>query len=159
MRRRPRPEPTSPTPVGVVAQRAGEPSGTSPAAAGEVARSAGEGAARRAALALLAGRDFSRHELTERLLRKGYGAGVVEAAVASLVQEGLLSEDRYVEQFVAQHAGRGQGPARIRMELRERGVAPRPIDQALDAADDGLGPGRARGSASQVRPVAAGRLP
>ena len=86
-----------------------------------------------AAYALLAGRDFSRHELTERLLRKGYGAAVVEAAVAAIVQEGFLREERFAEQFVTQRAGRGQGPLRVRMGLRDRGVEPETIDQAFDS--------------------------
>ena len=126
MRRRPRPDRPSPAP-------AREEGSTSPTSAGEVG-SAGEGAARRSALALLAGRDFSRHELAARLLRKGHAGPVVEAAVAGLVQEGLLREERYVELFVTQHAARGRGPARIRMELREKGVDAELIDQALGAA-------------------------
>ena len=93
-------------------------------------------AARVAAYALLAGRDFSIHEMTARLLRKGYDAEVVAAAVASLVQEGFLREERYAEQFVGQHARRGRGPTRIRMELREKGVDGEVIDQALETADD-----------------------
>ncbi|HET9692975.1 MAG TPA: regulatory protein RecX, partial [Steroidobacteraceae bacterium] len=79
-------------------------------------------------------RDFSRHELTGRLLRKGYGVEVAAAAVESLVQDGLLREERYVEHFVTQHAGRGRGPARIRMELREKGVDAAAVEQALEAA-------------------------
>jgi regulatory protein len=86
---------------------------------------------RTAALALLAGRDFSRHELATRLLRKGHDARLVEAAIEALVSEGLLREERYVEQFVAQHSRKGRGPQRIRMELREKGVDGEAIDQAL----------------------------
>ena len=87
---------------------------------------------RTAALGLLASRDFSRNELTERLLRKGHATSVVHAVVAALVQEGLLREARYVEQFITHHAGRGQGPQRIRMELRERGVEAEAIESGLD---------------------------
>jgi regulatory protein len=90
---------------------------------------------RTAAYALLAGRDFSRHELTQRLLRKGYGATVVAAAIQALVDEGLLREERYVEQFIAVHARKGHGPVRIRMDLREKGVELEAIDQALDSSD------------------------
>jgi regulatory protein len=92
-------------------------------------------AARVAAYALLAGRDFSIHEMTTRLLRKGYDAEVVAAAVASLMQEGFLREERYAEQFVGQHARRGRGPTRIRMELREKGVDGEVIDQALETPE------------------------
>ncbi|HEX6572631.1 MAG TPA: regulatory protein RecX [Steroidobacteraceae bacterium] len=103
--------------------------------AGAAAVEADERTVRTAALALLAGRDFSRHELTGRLLRKGYGAQVVDAAVAALVQEGFLREQRYVEQYIVHHAGRGHGPVRIRIELREKGVAAEAIDEALEAAE------------------------
>jgi regulatory protein len=113
---------------------------TSPASAGEVVQRAGEGnpdprTVRTAALALLAGRDFSRHELTGRLLRKGYDAAVVETVVQGLVDDCLLQESRYVEQFVGQHARKGQGPARIRHELRERGVDRETVDAALAAGE------------------------
>ena len=90
---------------------------------------------RTAALALLAGRDFGRRELAERLTRKGYPKELVEPVLAELVADKSLSEDRFVEQFVAQHASRGQGPMRIRMELRERGIEATAIDQALDEAE------------------------
>jgi regulatory protein len=100
-----------------------------------LAAAADERAVRIAAYALLAGRDFSRYELSERLLRKGYGAAVVAEAIAALVQEGFLREERYAEQFVSQHAGRGRGPVRIRMELRERGVEAEAIDKALVGAE------------------------
>jgi regulatory protein len=111
---------------------------TSSATAGEIARGAGKGSertVRTAALGLLAGRDFSRNELTERLLRKGHAAEIIQEVVGALVQEGLLHEARYVEQFVTQHAGRGQGPQRIRMELRERGVDAEAIESGLDNAE------------------------
>ena len=89
---------------------------------------------RTAALALLAGRDFSQQELAARLRRKGYGVDLVDQAVATLVQQGLLRESRFVEQFVHQHARRGHGPQRIRMELRQRGVEDALIEQSLAQA-------------------------
>jgi regulatory protein len=95
---------------------------------------ADERTVRTAALALLAGRDFARNELAQRLLRRGYPAAIVAAVVEALAAQRLLSETRFVEQFIRQHAGRGQGPVRIRMELRERGVADIDIDEGLEAA-------------------------
>jgi len=103
--------------------------------AAAAAAEADERTVRTAAYALLAGRDFSCHELTERLLRRGYGARVVEEAVRNLVAEGLLREERYAGLFVTRRAGRGHGPVRIRMDLRERGVASELIEQALDATE------------------------
>ncbi|MGB5104646.1 MAG: regulatory protein RecX [Steroidobacteraceae bacterium] len=97
---------------------------------------ADERTVRTAALALLAGRDFARLELARRLERRGYPPQVVATVVAGLVAERLLSESRFLEQFIRQHAGRGHGPVRIRMDLRERGVADEEIDAALAAATE-----------------------
>ncbi len=97
---------------------------------------ADERTVRTAALALLAGRDFARLELARRLERRGYPPELVASVVAGLVAERLLSESRYLEQFIRQHAGRGHGPVRIRMDLRERGVEPAEIDEALGAATE-----------------------
>ncbi len=102
------------------------------AAAGE----ADERTVRTAALALLAGRDFARNELAQRLLRRGYQAAIVTTVVEGLAAQRLLSESRFVEQFIRQHAGRGHGPVRIRVELRERGVAQGDIDEGLAAATE-----------------------
>jgi regulatory protein len=98
------------------------------------AATADERTVRTAAYALLAGRDFSRQELTTRLLRKGYPPGFVAAAVEAVVQEGLLREERFAEQFVSQQSGRGRGPVRIRMGLREKGVDPETAEQAFSTA-------------------------
>jgi regulatory protein len=98
------------------------------------AAEADERTVRTAALALLAGRDFGRTELTRRLERRGYPSGVVAAVVDGLVAERLLSESRYVEQFIRQHAGRGHGPVRIRADLRERGVPDDEVEAGLAAA-------------------------
>jgi regulatory protein len=98
------------------------------------AAAADERTVRTAAYALLAGRDFSRHELATRLLRKGYPQGHVTAAVEAVVREGLLREERFAEQFVHQLAQRGRGPLRVRLGLREKGVDAETVEQAFDAS-------------------------
>ena len=100
------------------------------------AAEADERTVRTAALALLTGRDFARQELARRLARRGYPEALIESVIAGLVAERLLSESRFTEQFVGQQARRGHGPVRIRMELRERGVADEEIDSALAAAEE-----------------------
>ena len=117
------------------------------AAAGE----ADERTVRTAALALLAGRDFGRAELAARLERRGYPAEVIASVVATLVAERLLSEERFTGQFVRQHAARGHGPVRIRMDLRERGVADADIDDGARCRGRGLDRDRPRNATKALR--------
>jgi regulatory protein len=97
---------------------------------------ADESTVRTAALALLAGRDFARRELQTRLERKGYPRATAQTVIEQLAAEKLLSEGRFVTQFVQQHAGRGHGPVRIRLELRQRGVEAETIDTAIDESGE-----------------------
>jgi len=95
-----------------------------------------EQAARLAATALLARRDFLCRELTERLRRQGFEEPAAANAVAELVREGLLDEGRCAQNYVAYHAARGQGPIRIAAELRRRGLPEEPIEAALASGPD-----------------------
>jgi regulatory protein len=90
-------------------------------------------AIRLAALKLLNRRDFCAAELTARLIERGAGPQAAAEVVAGLGRERLVDDARYAEHYVAWHAGRGQGPVRIAHELRELGVAPALIEQAVDA--------------------------
>jgi regulatory protein len=55
----------------------------------------------------------------------------VETVLDSLQAHGWLDERRFVEQFIRQRSGRGQGPLRIRAELRQRGIADDLVDALL----------------------------
>ncbi|UFQ99011.1 recombination regulator RecX [Pseudomonas wenzhouensis] len=88
-------------------------------------------AVRRAAMDLLARREHGRVELMRKLRKRGAPEALVEAALQRLAEEGLLSEARYLESFVAYKARAGYGPQRIREELGQRGLARGDIDQAL----------------------------
>ena len=90
-------------------------------------------AARAAALDALARRDYSGEDLRLKLLEKGYDAPVVLPLLDALRSEKLLDDQRYLENFVAYHAARGQGPLRIRAELRRHGLQGPPVDEYLDA--------------------------
>jgi len=93
-------------------------------------------AARAAALDALSRRDHSSAELREKLLGKGYDATVVADLVERLRSEKFLDDGRYLENFVAYHAGRGQGPNRVRAKLRDPGLPGAEIDAALAAYPD-----------------------
>ena len=52
--------------------------------------------------------------------------------------ERLLDDRRYVENFVAYHASRGQGPAKVRQGLRDKGLRGELIEECLNAYGDWL---------------------
>jgi regulatory protein len=93
-------------------------------------------AARVAALNALARRDYAAEDLRLKLLEKGYDASVVLPLLDALRDEKLLDDRRYLENFVAYHAARGQGPLRIRLELRRHGLQGSPVEDYLDAFPD-----------------------
>jgi regulatory protein len=93
-------------------------------------------AARVAALDALARRDHASGELRRKLRDKGYDAGVVDEIVDRLVNEKLLDDRRYLQNFVAYHAARGQGPNRVRADLRKLGLQMPEADTVLDEYPD-----------------------
>ncbi|MGY4523730.1 recombination regulator RecX [Pseudomonas sp. TE21394] len=88
-------------------------------------------AIRRTAMDLLARREHGRVELTRKLRQRGALDELIEPELDRLAEEGLLSEARYLESFIRYRSGSGYGPARIREELSQRGLARADIEQAL----------------------------
>jgi regulatory protein len=89
-----------------------------------------------AATSLLARRDFAANELRERLQEKGFEAQSVEQLVGELIAAGTLDDMRYAQNYVAYHAGRGQGPVRIGAQLRRAGLEAAVIETALAEGPD-----------------------
>jgi regulatory protein len=85
-----------------------------------------------AALDALARRDHSTEDLRRKLLEKGYDASVVTPLLDALSAEKLLDDRRYMENFVAYRAARGQGPMRVRMDLRRHGLQGPEVEDHLD---------------------------
>ncbi len=86
---------------------------------------------RAVALRLLARREHSTRELTTKLTARGYEQQTVLAVIEALADRNLLSDGRFVDEFVASRLRRGSGPVKIREELRGRGVAESLVDNAL----------------------------
>ncbi len=86
-----------------------------------------------AALDALARRDHASEDLRRKLLEKGYDAVVVAPLVDTLRAEKLLDDPPYTENFVAYHAARGQGPVRVRADLRRHGLEGTLVEECLDA--------------------------
>jgi regulatory protein len=94
------------------------------------------GAALAAAIALLARRDLSSEELRGKLRMKAFDAAIAAAVVADLMHRGVVNDERYAQNYVAYHSGRGHGPVRIAAELRRRGLAAPVVDAALASGPD-----------------------
>ena len=88
-------------------------------------------AAKGQALKLLVRREHGREELLRKLVARGHSRAASEQACDALAAGGMLSEARFVEHFVSVKTGRGAGPAKVRAELRAKGVAAAAIDAEL----------------------------
>ena len=52
-------------------------------------------------------------------------------ALEQLTAEGLQSDERLAEAFIRARANRGQGPIKIKAELRQKGISDQIISQAM----------------------------
>jgi regulatory protein len=92
--------------------------------------------ARNVATRLLAGRDHATAELSRKLAERGFTTEAIAAALAELERSNFLNDERYGQNVARYRSRRGQGPARIRQELRKAGVAAELADAAVIAGDD-----------------------
>ena len=91
-------------------------------------------ACERAALDLLARREHSRRELERKLGARGFPDEMIASTLDALEQSGELAAARFTESFIRARAAKGQGPARIRAELAERGIDREQAAELLRAA-------------------------
>ena len=84
------------------------------------------GELRLAGMDLLARREHGSSELksklTRRFRKRDCDPDTVEQVTQQLIEEGLLSDERFAASRVRQLAGRGYGPSRIRSDLRQQRV-------------------------------------
>lgn len=99
------------------------------------ARAVDEAAIRLAATAALARREHSIEDLRRKLAGKGFDATAVSAVIQGMAEKGLISNQRFTTSFVTYHAARGQGPVRIRAELRSHGIPEQAIESAFKSVD------------------------
>ena len=84
---------------------------------------------------MLAAREHGRYDLKQKLALRDYPPHLVEQVLSQLEQDGLLSEKRFVEQFIHSRKNKGYGPVRIRNELRQRQIDADLMDAFLDDYD------------------------
>jgi len=94
------------------------------------------GACKRQALDLLARREHSRLELERKLAARGYSEDLIAPTLDGLEASGALATARFTESFIRTRVAKGHGPARIRMDLAQRGIAE--VEAAALLADSGI---------------------
>ncbi len=97
------------------------------------------------AIRILAMRDHSEQELRRKLVapvmsKNGPEAldvtpDELEQVVAWCIENRYLDDNRFVGQFIASRSRKGYGPARIRQELSQKGIARQVVDQAMRECD------------------------
>ena len=87
------------------------------------------------ALRLLARREHTRSELARKLAPHAASGEAVEALLDGLVAKRQLSEQRYAEER-ARVLARKYGTARIRHELKAKGIAPEIVERLSDDASE-----------------------
>ena len=101
----------------------------------EVAASSSSADIRLAAMNLLARREHSLGELRKKLRRRFSDEQQLENQLQKLVTQKLQSDERFAESFARMRAGRGYGPARVRQDMREKGLSDGDIARAFEAAE------------------------
>jgi regulatory protein len=91
--------------------------------------------ARKKAMDFLARREHGYSELVEKLVGRGFEAEAATAAVDRLADQGLQSDQRFVENFIQSRIKQGKGPLRVQQELGNRGLAAGLVEQSLEVLD------------------------
>ncbi len=89
---------------------------------------------------MVARREHSRAEVLQQLMHKSSiareDAVLAEEVVTACVEEGWISDTRFVEAFVRAKRGRGAGPHKILHELQQKGVDSELAEQWVYAEDN-----------------------
>ena len=90
---------------------------------------------RSAAMDLLTGREFSRAELAKKLDKRFDSDPAIASELDRLQEEGLQSDQRFTEAFLRSRIYRGHGLARIRLDVRQKGIGDDLLNAAVEATD------------------------
>ncbi len=90
---------------------------------------------RESAMNYLARREHSRLELEHKLAARDFDKNEIAEALERLITDGLLSDARFAESFVNARIQRGNGPVKIQIELKQRGVDDAIIKQYLNTQE------------------------
>jgi regulatory protein len=85
-----------------------------------------------AAINLLSRREYSRHEIFQKLSPRAQDQDELEQVLDRLAELGYQSDQRFAESFLRSRIYRGLGQNRIVRELKEKGIS---LDMAMQAIE------------------------
>lgn len=89
-----------------------------------------------AAINLLSRREYSRHELYQKLEPRTSNEDFLEQLLDKLIEAGYQSDERFAESFLRSRTHRGLGKMRIERELKEKGIDRDLIEQVMGSEVD-----------------------
>ncbi|WP_295871598.1 regulatory protein RecX [uncultured Zhongshania sp.] len=87
------------------------------------------------AMDFLARREYSRHELHQKLTQRFPESTEINSVLDQLIADGLQSDSRFADSFMRLRVNAGYGPQYIRAELRQRGVAENVVEDTFSNQD------------------------
>jgi regulatory protein len=85
---------------------------------------------------MLARRDYTLHEITEKLKQAHYAETDILIITTELVETDRINDLRFVENYLRQRRAKGEGPLRIIMALKDRGISPEMIAEEIKITDN-----------------------
>lgn len=103
---------------------------------GKITHDLDEAEIRDIAVRYLGRREYAIEELRLKLLQRGADSTITDQVVSDLVDENLVSDQRFTEMYVRMRVRRLFGPMKIRGELRSRGVSDKLINESMPKNQD-----------------------
>ena len=91
--------------------------------------------ARQVAVSLLAGRDYSRHQIKQKLEAKGFEGSEIETVLDACEQSGYIDDKRFAQSLLRSHIYKGHGPIRIKQAMKLKGLNADLVTQTINESD------------------------
>jgi len=84
----------------------------------------------------LSRREHSRYELYKKISAHNFDRELINQELDLLIEDGLLSDERFVETFIYFRKKKGKGPLKISSELRDRGADESLINKYIEEIEN-----------------------
>ena len=91
---------------------------------------------RKKAMDYLSRREHSRYELYKKISAHNFDRDLINQELDLLIEDGLLSDERFVEAFIYFRKKKGKGPLKISSELRDRGADESLINKYIEEIEN-----------------------